>query len=248
MELTQPIERARQQKIRDLAAAVIVDQRVPVAVKALARVGVLVKRGAVEAAEPVRVVREMPRHPVEQYPDPGIVAGLDKHAEIVRHAIAAGRREQRDRLIAPRAVERVFRDRHELDMGKAHFGDIGDEFGGKLAIAQISAVLGQPAAPRAEMNLIDRDRRLAVVALPASRHPRAVMPHMARRIGDDRRRIRRPLGALGVGVGLQRQQPAVGTEDLVFVKVPRPQTRHKQLPEPGGAAQAASACAGRPRR
>src|SRR5260370_41974589 len=60
MKFAQPIERARMQEIRHLAAAVIVNQRVPVAMDALARIGVLVERGAVEAAEPVRVGWEMP--------------------------------------------------------------------------------------------------------------------------------------------------------------------------------------------
>jgi hypothetical protein len=56
-------------KLRHLAPAVVVDQRVPVLVLALARVGVLVEMRAVEEAEPVRVAREMPRHPVEDHAD-----------------------------------------------------------------------------------------------------------------------------------------------------------------------------------
>ena len=138
VKLAQPVERARQQEIRDLAAAVIVDQRVPVAVQALPRVGVLVERGAVEPPEPVRVGREMARHPIEQQPEPGAVAGIDKGAEIVGRAKPRGRREQRDRLVSPGAVERVFGDRHHLDMGEPEIGDIGDELLGQFAIASDS--------------------------------------------------------------------------------------------------------------
>ena len=49
VELLQPVERVGDEEVRDLAAAEIVDQRVPVAMEAEARVLVLVKRGAVEA-------------------------------------------------------------------------------------------------------------------------------------------------------------------------------------------------------
>ncbi len=63
---------------RDLLAAVVVDVGAPVLVIALARVGVLVKMRAVEKPEPVRVVREMARHPVEDEADAGLVRGLDE--------------------------------------------------------------------------------------------------------------------------------------------------------------------------
>jgi hypothetical protein len=45
---------------------------------ALARVGVLIERCAVEAHQPVRIVGEMSRHPVEQDPYAGAMAGVDK--------------------------------------------------------------------------------------------------------------------------------------------------------------------------
>jgi len=81
-------------KIRYFAAAVIVDQCVPIGMKTLPRVGVLVKRRTVKAAEPVRIGREMPGNPIQQQSQPCAVAGIDKGAEIVRHSIPAGRRKQ----------------------------------------------------------------------------------------------------------------------------------------------------------
>ena len=42
------------------------------------------------------------------------------------------------------------------------------------------------------------------------------------------------LGLLRVRVGLQRQQLAVGPDDLVFVEVARAQPRHEQFPEAAG--------------
>src|SRR6185437_6312476 len=115
----QPEQRVRHQEIHDFGAAVIVDQRAPVEVTALQRVGVLVQRGAVEMAEAMRVVREMPGHPVEQHAEPLAVAGVDQRGKVFRRAEPAGRRVHAGRLIAPRAVERMLVERQELDVGKA---------------------------------------------------------------------------------------------------------------------------------
>ncbi len=49
--------------------------------EALARVGVLVERGAVEAREAVRVDREVRGHPVEDHAEPGAVAAVDEARE-----------------------------------------------------------------------------------------------------------------------------------------------------------------------
>ena len=61
---------------------------------ALQRVGVLVQRGAVETAEPVRIVGKMAGHPVEPHANSLVVAGIDQRREIVRAAEAAGRRNR----------------------------------------------------------------------------------------------------------------------------------------------------------
>ena len=58
VEMLEPVQRARDQEALHLAAAEIVDQRVPVLVEALARILMLVERGAVELREAVRIVRE----------------------------------------------------------------------------------------------------------------------------------------------------------------------------------------------
>ena len=63
----EPEQPAGEQEIGDFGAPEIVDQRIPIEMPALLRIGVLVERGAVEAHEAVRIIREMPRHPIEQY-------------------------------------------------------------------------------------------------------------------------------------------------------------------------------------
>ena len=171
VEALEPVERVGDEEVAHLAAAEIVDQRVPVAVEAEARVLVLVERGAVEAGEAVRVGREMRRHPVEDDADAGLVAAVDEAGEILRRAEAAGRREQADRLVAPGAVERMLADRQQLDMGEAHVLDVGDQLVGELVIGEEAVAVLAP--PGAEMHLVDRDRRGARLprrgASPSSR-------------------------------------------------------------------------------
>ena len=86
---------------------------------ALARIGVLVERGAVEAREAVLVLRKVAGHPVENHADAGLVTGVDERLEILGRAEAAGRREEADHLIAPRAGERMLHHRQQLDVREA---------------------------------------------------------------------------------------------------------------------------------
>src|ERR1700751_5650018 len=83
------------------------------------------------------------------------------------------------------------------------------------------------------MDFIDRDGRLAIVALPTRRHPAPILPQMPRRLGYDRRRVGWPLSPLGLRVRLERQELTVGPEDLVFVEMTGAQAGDEQLPEPG---------------
>ena len=69
MEVPQPEEGARGEEAHHLMAPVIVDQRVPIPVQALARVLMLVERRPVEARKPVRIGGKMPGHPVEDHAD-----------------------------------------------------------------------------------------------------------------------------------------------------------------------------------
>ena len=120
MEAVDPVERVAVEEVGDLGAAEIVDRGVPVRMEALARVGVLVERGAVEMRQPCCIGREMRRDPVEDDAEARGVRAIDEAGERRRVAEAAGRREQADRLIAPGFVERMLADRQKLDMGVAH--------------------------------------------------------------------------------------------------------------------------------
>ncbi len=96
----------------------------------------LVQAGAVETAEPVRVVRKMSGHPVEDDAEALRMAGVDERGEIGRRAKPAGRRKQPGRLIAPGAVERMLADGEEFDMGEAEIAHICGKLLGELAIGQ----------------------------------------------------------------------------------------------------------------
>src|SRR5262245_56889654 len=93
VELLDPIERVAEQERPHLGTAVVEDQRAPILVLALARIGMLVERRAVEAREPVLILREVARDPVEDDADARPVTRVDEGLEILRRAEATGRGE-----------------------------------------------------------------------------------------------------------------------------------------------------------
>ena len=82
--LPEPEEGVGRQVVADLVAAVVEDERTPVRVTALTRVGVLVEVRAVEVAEAVRVFGEVGRDPVDDYSYAGRVEGVHQALELVR--------------------------------------------------------------------------------------------------------------------------------------------------------------------
>ena len=158
---------------------------------ALLRVAVLVERRAVEARERVRVLRKVPRHPVEQHADAVRMQLRDELAQFVRRAVAARRREVAGALIAPRIVERMLGDRQQLDVREAEIRDVRAELLGDLAVAQESA--SRAAAPGAEVNLVDRHRLAQPVALArvgaSTRRPSSANALWPRRDGRGRRAL-----------------------------------------------------------
>ncbi len=68
--LVEPEEGVGDEVVLNFVAAVIVDERAPIGMRALARVGVLVEMRAVELGKAVSVAREMRRRPIEMTPRP----------------------------------------------------------------------------------------------------------------------------------------------------------------------------------
>ena len=102
--LAHPEQGVGDEEVADLVAPVVEDQRAPVRVRAAARVGVLVERGAVEARERELVAREVRRHPVEDHAEAVAVQAVDELAEVVGRAEARRRRVVAGHLVAPRAA------------------------------------------------------------------------------------------------------------------------------------------------
>src|SRR5258707_7953247 len=119
----------------------------------LQRVGMLVKRGAVEIAEAMRIVGEMPGHPVQHHPESFAMTGVDQSGKVLGPAEPAGGRVHPGRLITPRAVERMLIDREKFNVGKAEIADITGKLLRQVAIGQPLVIARAP--PRAEMDLVD---------------------------------------------------------------------------------------------
>ena len=192
--LLQPVEGVRDQVVPHLVTAVVEDQRVPVPVKAFARIGVLVERGAVESPQAVRVGGEVAGHPVENEAELRGVAGLDEVAELAEGAVAAGRRVETDGLIAPGAVEGILGDRHHLDVGEAHVAHVGHQVLGQLAVAEGAGAVARPL-PGAEVDLVDGDGPITPVCRLAPAQPCVVSPVLSAEIPHHGRGGRRALGS-----------------------------------------------------
>ncbi len=228
MEPVDPVERVAIEEIRHLVPAEIVDRGVPVRMKTLARIGVLVQGGAVEARQAVLVGGEMRRRPVEDDAETRRMGAVDEAGESGRLAEAARRSEEADRLVAPGLVERMLADRQQLDMGVAHVGDIRDELVGELVVGEERSV--EMAPPRAEMDLVDRHRLAAGLALGALRHVLGVGPGEIGAVGDDRGGRGPEFGLEAERIGFERQKPAVRSGQFKLVDRSGRQVRDENLP------------------
>ena len=128
----------------------------------------------------VRVGREVRGHPVEYHADAVLVQVIDQIHEVLRRPVARGRREIAGGLVAPRAIERMLRDRHQFDMGESGLQQVPGELMRDLAVIEDVAVL---APPGTHVQLVDRDRRIEPVARAAPCHPARVAPLVIERPG-----------------------------------------------------------------
>ncbi len=193
VELVDPVHRRREQERAHLVPAVVEDQAAPVGMPSLLRIVVLVQRRAVEACEPMGVVGEVRRHPVEDHADAPPVEVIDEPAEVVGRAVARRRGEEARHLVAPRAVERMLHHRQQLDVGEAERAAVVGELRRELAVGEHAVALLRHAPPRAQVHLVDRQRLPGRLAIGAGGEPVAVRP-LVRRGLDDRRVPGRQLG------------------------------------------------------
>jgi len=138
----QPIQRIAHQKVANLGPAEVVDQRVPVLVKAFFGIGVFIQMGAVELRQAMRVAWKVGRHPVQNHPQTGIVGSVYKILKVFRRAKASGGRKQAQRLVPPRPVKRVLADRQQLQVGEPHVARIRHQRFSQLAVVEPAPAVG----------------------------------------------------------------------------------------------------------
>ncbi len=114
---------------------------------ALARVHVLIKIGAVEFGERVRIFREMRWDPIHDHADAGLVARVDEVTQLIRRAESAAGCVVVGNLITPGAFERVFGDGQQLDMGVTHLQHVGQQRLGEFEITQVPGSFTGVAPP-----------------------------------------------------------------------------------------------------
>src|SRR5687767_11065235 len=95
--------------------------------------------------------------------------------------------------------------RQKLDMREAHLRDVVSQRLGDLTIGKrLTSVLKFPP-PRSEMHFVDRKRLAKVLARGALLYPVSIAKLVSRLI-NDRRRVRRYLGELRVGISLKKRK------------------------------------------
>ena len=152
----EPEQRIGGQKIAHLVAAIVINQRIPIRMTALPRIGVLIEAGAVELRERMRVSRKMAGHPIEDHANPGGVKTPHQFGEAGGGTMPRGRRIEAGGLITPRAVERMLHHRQKFNVGKAGFLHIGEEAIGEFQPIQKTTVV--VTAPGACMHFVNRHR------------------------------------------------------------------------------------------
>jgi len=116
VEFLQPEHGAGKQEALDFVAPEVEDERAPVELLALARVFVFVKTSTVEEGQPVSVLREVCRYPIEDHTYAGLMAGVDEKLEVVGITEARSGRKVACYLIAPGAGEWMLHRWHQFDV------------------------------------------------------------------------------------------------------------------------------------
>src|SRR5438046_1734128 len=134
--LLEPEQRIRQEKAADFISPVVEDQRAPILMLPLPRIGMLVQSSAVEPGEPVFILRKMAGHPIENHSESRLMTAVDQKLEVFGRAVPARRREEAKDLVSPGSRERVLHHRQQFDMCEAEILHIRNEAVRRLAIRQ----------------------------------------------------------------------------------------------------------------
>ena len=139
-------------------------------------------------------------------------------------------REVPDHLVAPRARERVFHHRQQLDVRIAHLLDVFDQLDRQVAIGQ--RLPHRPAHPASEVDLVNRHGRFQqFLRAGAPFHPLLVLPLVVGVTPDDGRGLRRHFAKERVGVGLQLLVARETRTNVVLVSGALAESGDEDLPD-----------------
>jgi len=129
-----------------------------------------------------------------------LMALIDEVGEVLGRTVAAGGGIQARGLITPGAVEGIFGDRQQFEMGEAHLLDVGHQLLGQFAIGQIAIAFTAP--PGAQMHFIDAHRLVQLIGAGALFHPALILPLVLRQAMHQGGGRRRALSLKGKGSAL----------------------------------------------
>ena len=152
---------------------------------ALARIHVLVKIGAIEFRERVRVFRKMRRHPIHNDADAALMAAIDEMPELVGISETTGGCVIIRDLITPGAFEGMFRDGQQLDVRVAHFQNVRQQCLSELEVTEWSVFVRMPP-PRTQMHFVNTERGTMQSFRAARFHPLVVAPVITVQIVNER--------------------------------------------------------------
>ena len=132
MELLDPEQRIRNQKVSDFILPIIKYLGSPVRMLPLLRVGIFISRGTVKVGQSMDISGKMSRNPVQDHANLILMKVIDHPCKIFRRSITGSRCEIARHLISPGAIKRVFRNPHQFNMRVSHvlyiLGDLFRKF------------------------------------------------------------------------------------------------------------------------
>ena len=200
-------------------SSVVEQEALPIRVDAEPRILVFVEVRSVERGQRRLVPDEVGRHPVQDDPDPGLMEAIDEPHELLWRSVAARRGEVARRLVSPGRVVRVLHHRQQLHVGVASASHVVDQPIGDHLVGRHLLGRARVSPPRADVQLVDRDRRLHRRRLGTLRHPCLVAPLIGE-IPDDRPGARCLLGEHGHRIRLEDRGPVL-TRHRELVDLPR---------------------------
>src|ERR1700722_19929570 len=155
--------------------------------------------------------------PIEDDSYSGVVTTIDEIHEVCGLTIPAGGGVIAKGLVAPRAVEGMLHDWEQFDVGGSEIFYIGYKLIAEFFVGYSAIFCLRDAPLRAQMHLVDENRRFEPIFLRPFLDPFGVIPFVFIQIGDDGTGVWPQLGAKSVRIGFERKQIAGGADDFELI-------------------------------